>query len=286
MDISRDHSLARRRAWLVLGRAAGPNRRGAACAVVIAVLVALVGCGGQTTKTASKTVTARATTSHSARTSGSTTSTTSTNASSVTPTTASSSSEHAADKQIAQQANIRLMDFPPGWGQTDRDRSPSSGSACAAIRSAKAATTARDHSPSFSTNNNDTVADSVIYVFHDQTTAEHAFAQLSTESTRKCLGAIFTRGLSKSGLKVGAMSTGTVSIGPIGDERAASRFTVPVSKNATNVTVYVDVVVVRVDRGIAFTELLDVFSPFDRLLEAKLVRRSAARLRTGLMAGG
>jgi hypothetical protein len=285
MDISRDHSLARRRAWFVLGRAAGPNRRGAACTVVIAVLVALVGCGGQTTKTAIKIVTARAT-SHSARTSGSTTSATSTNASSATPTTASSSSENAADTQIAQQANLRLMDFPPGWEQTDRDRSPSSGSACAAIQSAKAATTARDYSPSFSTNNNDTVADSVVYVFPDQTTAEHAFAQLSTESTRKCLGATFTKGLRKSGLKVGTMSTGTVSITPIGDERAASRFTVPVSKNATNVTVYVDVVVVRVDRGIVFTELLDVFSPFNQFLEAKLVRRSAARVRTGLMATG
>ena len=189
----------------------------------------------------------------------------------------------AADKRIASSAVLRLTDFPAGWEESDKP--PSTGHAnCAGVAGAKGATTARDVSRTFTMGENEE-AESAVYVYSDTATATRWFAQLTNSTTRICLGEEFGKHAArnaKTGVTIGQVSTGSLSIEPVGDERAAGRLTIPVTEGSTTVNVIADLIFVRVERGIAIVPLLGSPTPFDETLGPKLVHDVVNRLTTSL----
>ena len=122
---------------MITSDVAVPRRLAVTLAVALA-LVVLVGCGSS---------------------SSSSTVTTTTTATTTTP--AAPAPSKAADDQVAQNAQLRLTDFPSGWEESDK-ASPTTQAPCQAINGAKAATSAHDKSRQFSKGADN--AESAVYV--------------------------------------------------------------------------------------------------------------------------
>jgi hypothetical protein len=203
---------------------------------------------------------------------------------SIASTTTSTTTISAADKRIARDATLRLTDFPTGWEANDQS-SPATKSDCQGLIGAKAAASGGASSPDFASSDNSQVSNAVV-IFPDASTAKHWYTELSSQATRECLGKQIgteaTKTASREGLTVGQITTGSVAIAPVGNERGAGRLTIPVSEGSLNVNVFSDLVVIRVDRGVQLLFLTNVLAPFDATLGAKLVKTAADRLTSAL----
>jgi hypothetical protein len=127
---------------------------------------------------------------------------------------------------------------------------------------------------------------SAVYLYASGAEATRRFARVSSADTATCLGRLLREGLVMTGrpqgLSVGPVDARTVYTDPLGDERAASRLTVPVSGSGVSVTAVVDLVSVRVGRGIAISLFGGAVSPVNSEFEAKLVGTVVERLSTGV----
>ena len=245
--------------------------RPAARSALVLAVIALAGCGSSSSSSSTNTSTA----------------TSAPAAASTTTTATQPAPNKAADQRVARLAVLRLTDFPAGWAESDKPAETGQ-SPCQAINSAKSATTARDSSHTFSENNDATQADSTVYVYADTASASRWFGEVSSSATRSCLGDALGKGLAKNaqgqGAKLGEITTSSLSIEPVGDDRAAGRLAIPISSGGATISVTLDLIFVRVDRGIAILTLVDTLTPFDQTLAAKLTRDVVGRLGTGLKA--
>jgi hypothetical protein len=197
----------------------------------------------------------------------------------------------AADKRIAEEAGFVLEDFPTGWQQGDEEDDDQEEAPCPAIRDAREATSARAESPEFREGRG-AQAQSIAYIYPDEAAATQAFAGLTSNESRTCLGEAIGEVLGESlgeqagpaggGAEVGEPETSRVSTEPLGDEREAVRITVPVSAEGIDVDLVIDTVFVRVGRGIALPLFVDTFSAFDEDLKADLTSTVVRRLSAGL----
>ena len=230
--------------------------RGAAALSALALsVIALSGCGSSSTHT-----------------------TTVTSAPATTNTNAA-----AADERIASDAQLKLSDFPSGWQQKDSTQEAAAEAKCEGVDAAKAAASARAKSPNFERQN--AQAGNVIYVYADVPGATRAVGELSSQSTRTCIGDALAKNLANQkpqGATFGKITSGQVSMTPIGDERTAGRLTIPISAQGTTVSACVDLVFVRTGRAVAVFTLLDALTPFDETLRDRLAKTVVDRLDAGL----
>ena len=92
---------------------------------------------------------------------------------------------------------------------------------CTGVNEARAATSARDVSPTFSRGET-TNAQSIAYVYAGEPAATEAFDKLASAETRTCLGTeLAERVGDEPDVKVGEAKTSRVAIDPIGDQREA-----------------------------------------------------------------
>lgn len=200
-------------------------------------------------------------------------------------TTTTSAPDRAADKRVARGSQLKLADFPSGWVQQGSAQRSGPASKCPGVEAVKAETSARSTSPTFVRGAGPQVNASV-YIFSDAANATQAFARLSGESTRRCLAHTIGKAAASAnqqGVQLGKVTTGELSMPPVGSESAVGRFTVPVMTNGANVSTFLDVVFVRVGRGIAIVNYADVSTPFGEALRNRLTRTLAGRLRAGLL---
>lgn len=188
------------------------SHRLAVLGTIALAVIALTGCGSSSSSSTTKTTTATS-----------------------TPTTTTSTGPSAeADKQVAGRSSLRLSDFPTGWEQKDTGESQPSD--CSAVKEAKGTANATTTSPQFSSDNDKVQASSATYVYRSIADAERGFTQLSNEATRTCLAKeVAERATKQNEVTLGEITTGQVRIGGVGDERAASRLTIPVK--ASGVTI-------------------------------------------------
>lgn len=180
------------------------------------------------------------------------------------------------DQQIALRARLRLIDFPAGWSghPTPRD-----GPNCVdGLQRATTAfrTSASFEAPAFGVN-------STAYIFRDVATATHWFKVLSGRSTLRCVAAVLTRGPDLARIS-------TLPISPVGDQRAATRFTVANRSDSSlghtqNPDDILDFELVRVGRAVELLQFAGHARPLSRRLEARLTARATARLTGALIAG-
>jgi hypothetical protein len=195
--------------------------------------------------------------------------------------TTSPTSDRAEDKRIAEASQLKLEDFPSGWEESDANESE--GANCDAIESAREARTARAESPQFGQGEN-TLAQSTVYLFSDDATAQEQFAGLRSKDTRACIGKDLVKRLQEANpdLKVGEPRTGRVAVDPLGDQHDGGRITLPVTTGGQEVELFTDFVFARVSRGIALMLFVDVVSPFDDDMRANLTRKVTRRLASQL----
>lgn len=197
--------------------------------------------------------------------------------------TAETRPEVPADHAIASGALLTLPDFPTGWEQQDQSAGKSS-LTCQAIATARASLSGRATSPQFAKASDDFV-DDVVYVYPSASEAQTSFAGLSGATDRLCIGKALGDQLAKaaessSATKVtfGQPSAGALSISPVGDQSAAGRITIPYTVQGLNPDAVVDLVFVRVDRGIQILSFIGSADAFDPTVEADLTRTAANRL--------
>lgn len=231
-------------------------------AIALAV-IALVGCGGST-----KTVTTTAP--HNT-----------TEQPATTGTTPATTPEE--DKRIATDASLKLSDFPSGWQQKDSTTESNDEAKCPGWEAAKAAASAQQKSPSF-TKVGEGVTSTVL-IFSDASSATRAFDQASGEGDRRCLADEITKAAKSAkeeGVEYGEITSGRVSMAPVGDQSAVSRFTIPIKASGLSVESVIDQVFARVGRGVAYLAFADIASPFDEALRNRLTTTVVDRLKKGL----
>ena len=146
----------------------------------------------------------------------------------ATEPSATATSDRAADRAIALDSTLKLEDFPSGWTQADAGEEPPRVQ-CEQVEAAKAKTTARTNPPRFSAGEN-TAVQNAVYLFADEPTAEQAFEQVSGRATRLCYAETVLQALKqRKDLQVGDADSGRLSLDPLGDQRDASRVTVPLT---------------------------------------------------------
>jgi hypothetical protein len=244
------------------------------CGVAAAAVAALVGWGASSSAAAGVAPAVNAASTHSV---GATRSGTSRSAAGV-----------AIDRRIARDARLRLSDLPPGWTADPTASTPITAAPCPGLSAARAAVSARTASPAFSLSAGDTRnAQSVADLYADTGTAKHWFAEITGRGTRACLVRMLRKALPTalpSSITVGPITDPSLPVAPIGDNDAAFRLTVPLFSADSGMTTNIDVdlVFVRVGRGIAIFSLGGVGSPFDPALETTLVTSVADRFATDL----
>jgi hypothetical protein len=168
--------------------------------------------------------------------------------------------------------------------QSDQSSLSRGKSPCSGIQSAKDASTGRAAAPTFKQGDTDTVDDAV-YVWASKAEAQRGFAQLSSQATRECM-ADYSKKEAEQGAsgqaKFGAPESGQLSIPAAGEQSAAGRVSIPYTVSGLSLTLTLDVVFVRADRGVHILLVTDATGTPDSGLEAELTRTAAQRLQTEL----
>jgi hypothetical protein len=195
--------------------------------------------------------------------------------------TSGSTPSFVIDQRIARDARLRLSDLPSGWMAGDTVSTPTAAAPCPDLRRAQGFVSGASVSPAFSDGGIRSVQ-SETYVYADTALARHWFAEFSSRSTRACLARLIREesaaAVVAEGFTVGSLTTRSVPVAPVGDERGAFHVIVPVSGAGVSFKVEADAVFVRTGRGIAIFSLASLQSPFDPGLERTLVRTVTARL--------
>lgn len=184
------------------------------------------------------------------------------------------------DARAADTAALRKSDFPAGW-KPRRQTSLTEGRC--GVRNAAQAAAAQSESLSFA--KGDAAAESTVYVYSTEATAEHWFDRLTGRAARRCMSAgIRAAQQAADGLRYRTVSAAALAMMPLGDQRAASRFIFLVTdpENGQSAVTPVDLELVRVDRGLEILLFADVLSPFPSNIAAHVAKHATARLQTEL----
>ena len=177
---------------------------------------------------------------------------------------------------------MKLSDFPSGWQQKDSANESNDEAKCPGWEAAKAAASAQQKSPSFDKGSGEGVTSTVL-IFSDASSAARSFDQARGEGDRRCLADEITKAAkSEKDVQIGTVTSGQVSMAPVGDQSAASRFTIPVTGSGLSVEFVVDHVFARVGRGVAYLPFAEISSPFDETLRNKLTTTVVDRLKAAL----
>ena len=196
-----------------------------------------------------------------------------------TPVPESTAAPRLTDAQIAQRGLLRPQDFPAQW---KTHKQPTRRLKCAAAVAARNASTALANSPQFTTGPN-TEAEAAAYVFPNPALAHTHYTAMAKRTFATCVMRTFTTLLTKAGYKLGKTSTGPLTLAPAGDERAATRLTVPLSRQGAKADILLDLVVARTGRALAVELFVDAYTAFDAGFRDKLTATQINRLKDALL---
>jgi hypothetical protein len=213
---------------------------------------------------------------------GSSTSTTTRTITASTTSTGPTAAQKATDQAIANNSTLKLSDFPSGWVQADK--ASSSTLTCPSIKHTKEASSGEAIPPQFTMGDTDG-AQNATYVFPSEAGAQQAFQLASSAELRACLAHAFAKALRQatSGqAQFGAPETGQLSIPAAGDESSAGRVTIPYTASGISFSFNADIELVRVGRGLQLLAFYSADGTPDSDLEAQLTKTAADRLQTAL----
>lgn len=185
---------------------------------------------------------------------------------------AESSASDAEASRLADAALLRLSDFPQGWraepSEDDDDDE------CGDVAN-EFDVQAKSESDDFSEGEFPTAA-SAAASFRSEAEAEDAFSALTERSLAECYAELL-QSLIEDGGATSETSFGELNVGNLGNQSAATQFAVEAEAEGTTVSLYVDLIVVRVSSVASIYLFVDVFSPFDTADEEEIVGSAVAR---------
>jgi hypothetical protein len=191
-----------------------------------------------------------------------------------TPQPLSTVAPPLSDAQIARRGVLRQSDFPAEWKLS---KATGKRLQCPATNTARDATSALVRSPTF-TNGPNSEVEVGAYVFKSQARARKHYKALTKPAVADCFMSGFTRLLKKAGYTVKDTTTAALPVDPVGDERAGTRLTIPISHQGVDANIMVDVVIARAGRALALEMFVDAFTPFDSGFRGKLTATQVKRL--------
>jgi hypothetical protein len=244
-------------------------------ALAALLLLALVACGDDDSAsvTVARSSPATTTAAPGAPSSGSGSAATSAGADNSAASIASG--DTAGDQQAATASLLQLSDFPSGWsedpvvGKTEEEESANRQIAhCAGVESTSIIDFggAIARSGTFTSSSQDRVAD-VVSVAPSPDAASQRLAVIDSADVASCMNEVYTSvledTLGEQNLTLGELKVARLNVGPAGDETVAYRITVPVESKGTPAgELYVDLVAVRVGRGVSGLNFQAQYSPF------------------------
>ena len=232
-----------------------------AVAVLVAVTVGLTACGGgddsggeSSTSAVSATTTSDATTETTA-----TTATTATTGAETTTTTRPPADPD--DVALAESAVLTLGELPAGWAADSspngdggfdeeqmREECPEVADAFDGLREQQGRETGKARAGFVLGDQGLPGIQSNVVVAVDSGIAEQGYTVYTGDDFLDCLMSIFLAGIEDDGSTAGELRKSPLAIDPVGDAASAVRFTVPISANGSEITVFLDYVVLRADR--------------------------------------
>jgi hypothetical protein len=226
------------------------------------------------------------------------TTSTSTSTSSSQATSSTSNQNVATDRAVAQQAVLRLSDFPAGWEAKAHQDSPDNPDvtkqAATCLHVSPSALSSRDNkthvdSPDFSSSSEQEVSNSVAldatateaisqFAAFEQPQAPNCLTQAVSAVIQSALKHPTTGSTLPQGVKIGQASVNALSFPNFGDKTVAFRMTVPVQASGLNVSVYVDIVLLLKGRAGSTLTFEDTLSPFPTDQAEQLTQIVAGRL--------
>lgn len=177
------------------------------------------------------------------------------------------------EDDVAASMLLVVSDFPAGWSETPDDEDDADTfEECPDFTGQSG----RAETGSFSSGGSATVVHS-IGVFETEDDAIDALPTLKDRG--ECLVDVVGRGgLNTDEVEYGEATLEAVSFPEFGDQGRTWRLTMIAKRDAQEVNVYFDLVVVRVDRYVSIVQAIDVLSPFDSSQLEELAERVAAKM--------
>jgi hypothetical protein len=193
-----------------------------------------------------------------------------------------------ADQALAENVDLRLSDFSPGWTSAPRTQEHD---ADAEKRFASCIHTslspsdlipsaAKANSPDFTSPSSQEVS-SKIAVAKTASDVASAVDVIASPDVPTCLAQYLDAVLGRnapSGMQFGQSSVDPESFNALGDRTVAYRITVPVSSKGQRGNVYVDFIVVQKGRVGVIFQAVETLSPFPTDMSAALIRKMLARV--------
>ncbi|MCZ7535418.1 MAG: hypothetical protein M5T61_05380 [Acidimicrobiia bacterium] len=185
---------------------------------------------------------------------------------STTESAATTSTQPPADPDdvaLAESVVLTLDDLPAGWASEPatgddggfeeaemRAECPAVARAIDELREIQGRSTGKARASFVLGDQGLPSIQSSVVVAADAGIAGRGYAMYTGDDFLDCLMSLFLTGIEDDGTTVGEVRSEPLPIDPVGDESEAVRVTVPVSANTSEVIVFVDYVVIRVDRVI------------------------------------
>jgi hypothetical protein len=188
-----------------------------------------------------------------------------------------------ADQQIAERAALKPADAPRHWTVPKQRPSAEEGSPCPELTSSRTGATGAARARSFE--NGDFVAVSTaVYIYADEATAKRRLRAMSARRTIRCYAESVTDAFEEEEqLAVGDVTRSSFKLEPVGDQRAGRRVTLEVDAGLVGeIDVNLELVFVRVGRGLALGFFVDALGPVDKTVRRDLTAKQVDRLQAAL----
>jgi len=194
--------------------------------------------------------------------------------------TASPTADAEADARLAEQATLVLADMPADWTEEGRNTGDDD-SECEGFKFAQDDQTAQGSAPRFKGGPATHVLNRV-YLFPDEPKAAQVKDAMGDPSTTPgCFGESLAQALAdENGIEIGKVNAEQLDLRmDLGDDAAAaSRITIALQSKPISSQMVVDLVAIRVGRGMSLLAFVQGVEPFDESVQRQVLEAADGKL--------
>jgi hypothetical protein len=194
--------------------------------------------------------------------------------------TASPTVDAQADARLAERATLALADMPADWTEEGRNTGDDD-SECEGFKFAQGDQTAQGSAPRFKGGPATHVLNRV-YLFPDEPKAAQVKDAMGSDSTTpSCFGESLAQALAdENGIEIGKVKAEELNLRmDLGDDAAAaSRITIGLDSKPISSQMVVDLVAIRVGRGMSLLAFVQGVDPFDERVQRQVLEAADGKL--------
>ncbi len=194
--------------------------------------------------------------------------------------TASPTVDAEADARLAERATLALADMPADWTEEGRNTGDDD-SECEGFKFAQGDQTAQGSAPRFKGGPATHVLNRV-YLFPDEPKAAQVKDAMGSDSTTPgCFGESLAQALAdENGIEIGKVKAEELNLRmDLGDDAAAaSRISIGLESKPISSQMVVDLVAIRVGRGMSLLAFVQGVDPFDERVQRQVLEAADGKL--------